>query len=426
MNPIELYTMLLEIANRQAYRKSSFHTFIPVLDSIVNRLAGPLKVVEWGPGKNTELFVENDKVSQVVSYENDKKWFETYHGQFAKYSNTLDLKLIPFEVQKPVTREIVRDNYDPLHPYVRDPFEHFGENYFDIAFVDGGGYRTDCAEMAQMLVKDGGFIVWHDILSYRENNREFPSGRTFQEVFTNFPEYHYYDKHRTLLIVNRKSSKPYKGNSLTEAKSQMLTAIFDTFISQQIRYVVLRNAEDMPLRCTLNNDIDILIHPEDYSNVHSLLIKHGFEHKRDQAQYGSMLYGAAPHDHYMIKHLELHIDIVKGLYYRSPNNGEKVAITRALQKSIFERRQFTSDIWGYVPHPNDLFLHIFCHALFDKDAISNKYVVLLEELLGLTEQELLVKELEAVVFKFAPIALQAIRNRQTLKLSELYFSYSDY
>ncbi len=415
--------LLKRIADAPPFRDNTFHTFSPVITTLLDALPDGINVLEWGPGKNTELFLASPKVRQVASYESDGVWFEKYKAQFAQHADRLDLSLVPFNVQKPVSHDIVHDNYNPLHPYMLDPLARFGEGHFDIAFVDGAGYRTDCAEIARLLVKKNGFIIWHDILSCRENNPEFPSGRTYQQVFSRFHNYQYYDRHRTLLIINNDDKDVL---ALTSAKRRALEQTFAALIESDIRYVVLRNFGDIPLRCSLENDIDILIHKDDFTRAHTAFLQLGFTHTQDGTSGTAMLYGASPHNHYKIASLDIHIDVVNGLYYTSPNNNEKVAINRTLQNLIFERKRLTNDIWHYIPHPNDLFLHIFCHAVFDKGEISDEYGTALEELLDIVDNSTIAHELESIVFSFSKVALDTIKKKATKMLPELYLRFSEY
>ena len=404
----------------------AYHSFTPLINNILTRADGPLSVVEWGPGANTELFLASPKVTRVVSYESDLTWFKTYRERFSAHRERLDLQHKAFDVSKPVTAEITAESYDLKHPYITDVLERFGENSFDIAFVDGGGYRTDCAEIAQALVKDGGYIIWHDIVSWRENNPEFPSGRTYQSVFCRFPEYYYHDDLQTLLVVNRKNSTAYTDDKKLQAKAALLKIIFDNLLHAGVRYVVLRNAGDIPLRCSIDNDIDLAVHPEDMSVAHKILIECLPQHSKDAQSKESLLYGAKPHDHYKLPQLDLHIDVVQGLYYTSPNNSEKVAIATALQESLFNRRRFVYDLWHFIPHEIDTFIHILAHALFDKTTISPFYKMQLEFMVGFLDKEQLKSELSLILYSFAGKAIDLICAGRTEELHQEYKSFVGY
>jgi len=309
-----------------------------------------------------------------------------------------------------VTPEIISANYDPLHPYVTDALERFGENAFDLAFVDGGGYRTDCAEIARLLVKDGGYILWHDIVSWRDNFPEFPSGRTYQSVFRGFPEYHYHDGRRTLLIVNRKNGPPYAREAENQAKRSLLEKIFDALLDEKIRYVVLRNAGDIPVRCSVENGVVLAVHPEDMSRAHTLLLKHLPEHYRDALTRAGLLHGALPADHYLLRPVDLHFEVVQGLYYTGRNRADKMALAGPLQESLFRRRRFVYDFWHFIPHEMDLFIHLLSHSLLDKNSLSPFYKTELENMVVHLDERHLLKELGLALPGFAEKALELIKS----------------
>lgn len=418
--------LIKKILKKDAYRQNEFHTFVPVIEEILEASDGNLNIIEWGPGKNTEIFTKSPKVAKIISYESHRSWYNHYKNFFSEFKEKAEINLFELNIEKPVTPSIIKKHYDPNHPYVTDALKKYGENKFDIAFIDGAAYRTDCAEISQLIVRDGGLIVWHDILSYRENNPEFPSGRTYQEVYKKFKEYYYCDRHRTLIIINRKKNTHYSDNPELITKKQLIESIFNLFIENNISYVILRNTGEIPIFNTIENDIDILVHPDDACKAHKIIIDHGLSHQKDSFTNKQMLYGSKPHDHYRSKKLDIHLDIVNGLYYTSPNNGEKVSISKNLQNLIFDRRIFTYDIWRSIPHQNDLFLHIFCHALFDKQYFSSDYCIILEELIMLTDKDDLIKELEAIVFRFAKVAYETILNHRTTELVNLYLKYKNY
>jgi hypothetical protein len=330
-------------------RPGRLHSFAPLISAVLQDRPGPLSVVEWGPGANTELFLASPKVTRVVGYESETQYFEQYKKRFSMHSARLDLCLKPFAVTKPVTFMITAEQYRSDHSYVTDALRRYGENSFDIAFIDGGGYRTDCAEISQLLVKDGGYIIWHDIVSYRENNPEFPSGRTYQSVLVRFAEYTYFDDLQTVQIVNRKNSAPYSGDRKLSVKAFLLKKIFTDLQISGIRYVVLRNFDDIPTKCSLSNDIDLAVHPDDMSSAHTILMRHLPQHQRDKVSRDKLLYGARVHNHYLLPTLNIHIDVVQGLYYTSLNNGEKIPAPSVLQDLLFKRRRVVHDFWGFIP-----------------------------------------------------------------------------
>jgi hypothetical protein len=418
-----------ELGNQPRYPggPGHVHSYAPPLKELLQRSPDGLNVVEWGPGQNTGIFLRSGKVKRLISFESDAQWFEKYRSEFSEEiaSGQLDLRLIPFDPERNPKQEIISLEYNPRHAYVESVLMEFGENFFDIAFIDGGGYRTDCTELAELIVCDGGLILWHDIVSWRDNKPEYASGRRYQDVFTRFPEYHYLDRHRTLLIVNRKESAAYSGMPVESRKMSCLHQAFSALEAAEVEFIVLRNADKMPLECSIAKDIDLFIPPEDLQVAKKVLTELGWKYFRDSTP-ENYLYQASPHEKFQRTDFDLHLDVVTGLFYLGLTGKDRVSIHRGLQQSLRERCRVTQDFWRYTPHLHDHFLHILCHCLYDKQKVPAHYGEALFEMLSLTDRPLLEKETESLLYRFAPRALSLIEMGQASELPAHYLAFSEY
>ena len=120
------------------------HSFEKILKRWIN-IIDPKIVLEWGPGRNTEIFQETD--AEIISIEHNKEWYK----KAQKYNS--DVKQIPIKLNTDyATRPLLKD---------------WGK--FDIVFVDGRR-RVECCLVAKRLLKEGGVVMLHD--SNRNNYRK--------------------------------------------------------------------------------------------------------------------------------------------------------------------------------------------------------------------------------------------------------------
>jgi len=102
----------------------------------------PKRIVEWGPGLSTLLMVSELPDVEVVSIENDVKYFMYWAQQFREYPN---IKLYPLPLER---------------NYVDAPY---AMGRFDMAFVDGvDSTRATCLEVAAHILNPDGCALVHD------------------------------------------------------------------------------------------------------------------------------------------------------------------------------------------------------------------------------------------------------------------------
>jgi len=102
----------------------------------------PKRIVEWGPGLSTLLMVTELPDVEVVSIENDLKYFMYWAQQFREYPN---IKLYPLPLER---------------NYVDAPL---AMGRFDMAMVDGvDSTRAACLEVAAQVLNCDGCALVHD------------------------------------------------------------------------------------------------------------------------------------------------------------------------------------------------------------------------------------------------------------------------
>jgi hypothetical protein len=209
-------------------------------------------------------------------------------------------------------------------------------------------------------------------------------------------------------------------------KKFLLKKIFNSFKANNIDYLVLRKQEQIPDKVTYDNDLDLLCKRAQRKKIKSIFLKNHYNFYQDSETQNVYLYGAKPHDHFLNKKNDLHIDIVYSLSYRSPNKGEWVSVDKEIQIDIWNQLIVSDKFWRYKPSAQDELIHILCHCIFDKRKIDKYYKSKIQELLAQVDSALLEKKLSLIFFDFSPKLIEYILNNDTDNIFLNYISFKEY
>lgn len=210
-------------------------------------------------------------------------------------------------------------------------------------------------------------------------------------------------------------------------KSEFLKNIFSEFDNSEIEFVVLRKHVLIPDETSVDEDIDVFSEPRNRLKIKRILKERKCEHYTDNLVNNSYLYGAFPHEHYIFKDQDVHIDVVHSLAYRSLNQQEWIPVSKKMQLSLIENRIKEPDsVWLYRPSPVDELMHIICHCLLDKKQVKEYYAIRIKELIKEVDLSLLEEILGEVFFKFAPPLVRSLQNGTLENLYSEYLEYSEY
>ena len=105
----------------------------------------PGRILEWGPGKSTEIMLECAPDAKIISFEHDKSW---YKRALKKFGDKVELRLRP-------ALSNGRMSAYAVEAYLSK------EAKFDLIFVDGRR-RVECLLTATRLVSEDGVVILHD------------------------------------------------------------------------------------------------------------------------------------------------------------------------------------------------------------------------------------------------------------------------
>jgi predicted O-methyltransferase YrrM len=102
----------------------------------------PKRIIEWGPGRSTEIMHQECPAAAITSIEHHPAYFAAAAAAHGKYAGIVRLS-----------------DRGPKSIYAVWPLKMGGE--YDLAFVDGRR-RVECAMVAALCVQPGGLILIHD------------------------------------------------------------------------------------------------------------------------------------------------------------------------------------------------------------------------------------------------------------------------
>lgn len=150
--------------SRSKKKGTTFVSFQRPLEQLC-RLLEPRRVLEFGPGNSTRLFLEHTK-ARIVSVESDPGWHERYREEF----DPERVDCILLESGAPPAGELGTD--------------------FDLVFVDGGD-RVELLRFARSVLGERGIVYLHD--AHREE---------YEEGFGGYPFVYFPERHSALFCAD--------------------------------------------------------------------------------------------------------------------------------------------------------------------------------------------------------------------------------
>lgn len=179
-------------------------------------------------------------------------------------------------------------------------------------------------------------------------------------------------------------------------------------------FLVLRNFDHIPNQSSHQNDIDVLC-PID---IRKPMTDLGYKYHLDKNEY---LYEAKPHTHFTNNSIDVHFDVVEGLYYKSLADPKIfVNINEQVVTLMLQRKEKTSKCWMYQPAPVDLLFHLICHSIFDKRTVTDRYQDQINSLYAQCDKEDLRELAKMVFFKFTDRLMEIL---DTKSLKDLFNQY---
>ena len=208
-------------------------------------------------------------------------------------------------------------------------------------------------------------------------------------------------------------------------KKELIETCFNVIEQVTCRhFITLRGFDEIPDQVSINNDIDIMVCGNHVIPMLDENLKQlGFTLHIDNHSY---MYGAEPHYQFFNENMDVKLDIVTGLYYRSISDKMLwIPINKEVQKSMMANKVNVNEIWKQQPSYEDELIHILCHCIFDKRKVSQKYTNRIKYLLKHVDKNK-IKSLMERAFYASWEPVYNTMNTDPTNLYESYISYTNY
>lgn len=190
------------------------------------------------------------------------------------------------------------------------------------------------------------------------------------------------------------------------------------------RFSTLRNLDLIPTESSIENDIDVLIPTIYIKDVVDAVKPINYQIYQDNSP---CLYGAQPHIHFKHQELDVHFDIMTGMYYRSvANNVAFVNIDKRLTRSALDNRVEVKDVYINHLHPNDELVHLVCHCIFDKRKTTDRYEARILELIDKVDSDKVYRLMDMIFYKVTDTIHQKVMSGDVKNLFNDYITFKDY
>lgn len=215
---------------------------------------------------------------------------------------------------------------------------------------------------------------------------------------------------------------------MTDTRSFILD-FFNKLNDSGIRYVLLRNiGNELPDNYQKGKkDIDLLVHPNDRSKLHSFMKKNklvSWPHPLDKGSGLEYLYAVYPFEFY--KKDGYYFDICYQMVCKSPNAGEYMPVDMLINTSVWENRRLDGEYPWYRLSDEDLMVHLLTRCIFDKKKFTTEYKNELIKLNQTSDKVKLKLKLETVFFKYSDTLLKKIETGQYDNIINSYLSFIEY
>lgn len=215
---------------------------------------------------------------------------------------------------------------------------------------------------------------------------------------------------------------------MTSTAARHVMEITNAFEAENVRYAICRDLENaLPADYAGEADIDLVIHPEDWSNAQGILkSRNWFEvlHPFDNLSDFVFLYGVKRFRFFVRG--EAKLDLCFQLACRSTNAGEWIPLDQEIQDSVWANRKWDDQRRCYTLSPVDECVHLLARAYFDKKSVTELYRSRIQELYSEIDECDLEYRLRLVFFRATGDIMSCLRSGEITELVTRVTAFHDY
>ena len=210
-------------------------------------------------------------------------------------------------------------------------------------------------------------------------------------------------------------------------KSDEIVNIFQLLNERKVEYVLMRNINnELPHDLEIGKDIDILV--KDRNKVVEVLKAYKFNKINHPHENNIFLYGVAKFEFYK-NNENILFDLNFQIAVRSLDAGQWIPLDQVIQESAWQNKRFERaggglEYWTFSYE--DEFVVLIARSIFDKKEFQAGYVSRLDELLPMVNKDNVLKKLQLIFFKYAPLLLRQIEGQSYHDVVRNYLEFKEY
>lgn len=207
--------------------------------------------------------------------------------------------------------------------------------------------------------------------------------------------------------------------------------VFDLFgklNKSNIRYALLRNVNnELPFNFSSNKDIDIIVNPNDKEKIIKFFKDNNWKrkaHPLEKAQKIKYLY--ALDEFLFYTKGQINLDVSFQLSCKSTNGNEWMPLDQFINNNVWKNIKRNNDFgWNELSYEYET-IHLITRCVFDKKSFNLNYIKRMNYLSNKIDFDKIYTELSLIFFKFTPILIKMILNKEYNKIINTYLSFGDY
>ena len=202
---------------------------------------------------------------------------------------------------------------------------------------------------------------------------------------------------------------------------------FKMLNENNLTYVLIKNDEDrVPYKVNDGDDVDFLIHPDDYDRLVLLLEKNGYNQLSGESKKYFFLYKMR--DDIFVEKNGGFFHIYDKLSCVSFTNmgRSKIPLDQYIQDHIWKNKKWDSANNWWIMDDKVILLYLIVRSIFDKREFRKRYIVEIQKREALLDDSEVLKMMDLVFFKFSPVLVEMLKEHKYEEIHLKYQHFIDY
>lgn len=205
---------------------------------------------------------------------------------------------------------------------------------------------------------------------------------------------------------------------------------FELLNKKGLRYVLIKNINDeLPDMLVDGKDIDILVHPDDYTKYKIVMADNDFSmiFHPEGYKYGWLfLYGVKEFVKFKSIKTGLEVDACFQICTKSINMNAWIPLDKAINASIWKNKVWDEKNHWWIMDDKNLVVYLITRCVFEKELFSSKYIYEIDKRKYLLENIECIKKLNLIFFSFTEELIKLIKNDDYEKICNTYIQFTKY